>query len=130
VSARGGDSRLWAGAPPGRDWGIGPTFAAAARVAIGAGEATIRALIGRGPSLNVALGSASTGRDVTEESARRRAVPAPEALVYELLDAHADTADLAAGLRWEPGWAAHLDYLRALQRTGRETLAQMMEDQP
>jgi hypothetical protein len=45
------------------------------------------------------------------------------ALAYELLDAHADTAQLADGLPHDLAWAAHLDYLRALQRTGRETLA-------
>jgi hypothetical protein len=45
-----------------------------------------------------------------------------EGLVYELLDAHDDTARLAAdadALRWE----IHLDYLRDLQRTAREILA-------
>ena len=44
-------------------------------------------------------------------------------LVYELLDAHDDTARLAVG--WPSGdrWAAHLDYLRDLQRVGREALA-------
>jgi hypothetical protein len=48
------------------------------------------------------------------------------ALVYELLDAHADTAELAGELpAQEPRWAAHLDYLRALQRTARATLAQL-----
>jgi hypothetical protein len=45
------------------------------------------------------------------------------ALAYELLDAHADTAQLADGLPYDRSWAAHLDYLRALQRRGRETLA-------
>jgi hypothetical protein len=45
------------------------------------------------------------------------------ALAYELLDAHADTAQLADRLPHDLSWAAHLDYLRALQRTGRETLA-------
>jgi hypothetical protein len=45
------------------------------------------------------------------------------ALAYELLDAHADTAQLADGLLYDPSWAAHLDYLRALQRKGREMLA-------
>jgi hypothetical protein len=45
------------------------------------------------------------------------------ALAYELLDAHADTAQLSDGLIHDPSWAAHLDYLRALQRTGREMLA-------
>jgi hypothetical protein len=44
-------------------------------------------------------------------------------LAYELLDAHADTAQLAHGLAYDRQWAAHLDYLRALQRKGRETLA-------
>ena len=46
-------------------------------------------------------------------------------LIYELLDAHYDTAQLAAGLEGEPGWRAHLQYLSDLQRVGRETLAQM-----
>jgi hypothetical protein len=50
--------------------------------------------------------------------------PALGALVYELLDAHADTADLAAELTADPRWAAHLDYLRALQRVGRGALAE------
>jgi hypothetical protein len=45
------------------------------------------------------------------------------ALAYELLDAHVDTAQLAEGLISDPSWAAHLDYLRSLQRTGREMLA-------
>lgn len=45
------------------------------------------------------------------------------ALVYELLDAHEDTARLAAELAADPRWAAHLDYLRALQRVGRGMLA-------
>src|SRR3954454_1034477 len=44
-------------------------------------------------------------------------------LVYELLDAHTDTAQLLDGLPYDPSWAAHLDYLRALQRKGREMLA-------
>jgi hypothetical protein len=45
------------------------------------------------------------------------------ALASELLDAHADTAQLADELPYDPSWAAHLDYLRALQRMGREMLA-------
>ena len=44
-------------------------------------------------------------------------------LLYELLDAHVDTMRLADGLDAEPAWAAHLDYLRDLQRVGREALA-------
>lgn len=45
-------------------------------------------------------------------------------LVYELLDAHADTDRLVRGPSTELSWQAHLHYLRDLQRTGREILAQ------
>lgn len=44
-------------------------------------------------------------------------------LVYELLDAHEDTMRLATALAVDEEWAAHLDYLRDLQRVGRERLA-------
>ena len=44
------------------------------------------------------------------------------ALVYELLDAHDDTAQLAAGFG-DLAWELHLDYLRDLQRRAREVLA-------
>jgi hypothetical protein len=44
-------------------------------------------------------------------------------LIYELLDAHDDTARLAADLATELRWQLHLDYLRDLQRVGRGTLA-------
>ena len=44
------------------------------------------------------------------------------ALVYELLDAHRDTTELATGLG-DVAWRLHLDYLQALQRKGRELLA-------
>jgi len=44
-------------------------------------------------------------------------------LVYELLDAHDDTARLAATLARDPAWSEHVDYLHRLQRVGRETLA-------
>lgn len=46
-------------------------------------------------------------------------------LVYELLDAHADTLVLARELGSAAQWSAHLDYLRGLQRVGRETLAHL-----
>lgn len=49
-------------------------------------------------------------------------------LVYELLDAHDDTAQMAAGLAYDPDWQGHLDYLQALQRKGREALAHMSVD--
>jgi hypothetical protein len=44
-------------------------------------------------------------------------------LVYELLDAHDDTARLAGDLASDPQWQVHLEYLRDLQRHGRESLA-------
>ncbi len=50
-------------------------------------------------------------------------------LVYELLDAHVDTIALADRVsavdRAPTAWAAHLDYLRGLQRVGRERLARL-----
>lgn len=51
-------------------------------------------------------------------------------LVYELLDAHEDTARLAGELADDPRWAAHADYLRCLQRIGREALAQLASPAP
>jgi hypothetical protein len=50
-------------------------------------------------------------------------------LAYELLDAHTDTAQLVDGLPYDPSWAAHLDYLRALQRKGREMLARTASEE-
>ena len=47
------------------------------------------------------------------------------ALVYELLDAQVDTISLAGGPAHGEEWAAHLDYLRDLQRVGREALARL-----
>jgi hypothetical protein len=47
------------------------------------------------------------------------------ALVYELLDAHEDTTRLAGATTDDPRWDAHLDYLRGLQRVGREALARL-----
>ena len=43
-------------------------------------------------------------------------------LVYELLDAHSDAVDLASQMN-DPDWQAHTEYVRALQRRGREILA-------
>ena len=51
-------------------------------------------------------------------------------LIYELLDAHADTQELADGLEPAVRWEAHLDYLRALQRTGRSLLARACSEEP
>ncbi len=59
-------------------------------------------------------------------SKRPNAKPVQIELIYELLDAHDDTARLAGALgEVDPGWSAHLDYLRALQRKGREAVAQL-----
>jgi hypothetical protein len=44
-------------------------------------------------------------------------------LVYELLDAHDDTARIATGQDLDMRWQAHLRYLRDLQRVARELLA-------
>jgi hypothetical protein len=44
-------------------------------------------------------------------------------LVYELLDAHDDTARIATGRDLDGRWQAHLSYLRDLQRVARELLA-------
>jgi hypothetical protein len=46
-------------------------------------------------------------------------------LVYELLDAHLDTIALVDEVPDGSGWAAHLDYVRDLQRVGRERLARL-----
>ena len=45
-------------------------------------------------------------------------------LLYELLDAHDDTARLAADFTDDLRWNAHLNYLRDLQHVGRGALAQ------
>jgi hypothetical protein len=72
----------------------------------------------------------AAGRGEHEVSGRFVALrPWPQELVYELLDAHADTAELGGELSWDPCWAAHLAYLRALQRIGRETLAHIEDGQ-
>ena len=71
-----------------------------------------------------AIGAARTAR--SDPPAPKRPVDIVE-LVDELLDAHADIADLAAELEWygDTRWRAHLEHLRALQRVGREALAQL-----
>ena len=43
-------------------------------------------------------------------------------LAYELLDAHSDAMALGSETN-DPAWVAHVDYVRALQRRGREILA-------
>ena len=46
-------------------------------------------------------------------------------LVYELLDAHADTMRMIDPLTADSAWGAHQDYLRDLQRVSREALARV-----
>jgi hypothetical protein len=108
-----------------------PTLTAlAARLgaSVAASGALVRALSGVASSLRGHDDGASPGEHgLSGRLARQR--PWPQDLVYELLDAHADTAELAGDLSSDPGWAAHLDYLRALQRIGRETLAHMEDGQ-
>ena len=74
---------------------------------------------------------------------RRRSIPRPARgaladhhgdvlalVVYELLDAHDDTVRLGEGLEGDLRWRAHLDYLRGLQRVGREALARGTAGEP
>src|SRR2546423_13657813 len=88
------------------------------------------------PGLRPGLGSSSCPHDVVRSSHRRTctlidadmsgmaAMEYLGALVYEVLDAHEDTMRLANCLSNDDQcWAAHLDYLRDLQRVGRERLA-------
>lgn len=51
-------------------------------------------------------------------------------LTHELLDAHCDTVCLADELSAEPRWAAHVEYLKDLQRVGQRTLAELGEPRP
>lgn len=69
----------------------------------------------RAPSRDDAQGS----EDVRSDSQRKSLLID---LVYELLDAHSDTVDLASQMN-DPDWQAHTEYVRALQRRGREILA-------
>jgi hypothetical protein len=62
-----------------------------------------------------------------DHAPRATALEVLTTLSYELLDAHGDTIELATDLPADQ-WRAHLDYLRALQRSGRELLAQTWSD--
>lgn len=59
---------------------------------------------------------------VSTDTAREEAAALAD-LIYELLDAHADTARIAGDQASDAEWQNHLAYLRDLQRVGRETLA-------
>jgi hypothetical protein len=91
-----------------------------AQVAVCAGGALVCLRLGAAGRRGSATGDEQSAAKAAEDLA---------ALTYELLDAHADTAQLADGLARDPSWAAHLDYLRALQRNGRERLARATADE-
>jgi hypothetical protein len=97
------------------------------QAAVCAGEALICLRVGaaaqRAHSVPQAVHPAPDTTAVGDHQPDSAAAASLAALAYELLDAHADTAQLADGLPYDPSWAAHLDYLRALQRKGREMLA-------
>lgn len=59
---------------------------------------------------------------MTSIPALREAEQTLVVLIYELLDAHEETLRMAE-IDPDAVWRAHLDYLRALQRTARELLA-------
>jgi hypothetical protein len=75
-------------------------------------------LAGR-PALARALPPA-TGRGAPDDDEQP---PVLLELVHELLDAHQDTVRLAGERGCEAALCERLDYLRALQRAGHETLA-------
>ena len=63
-------------------------------------------------------------------SGMRGCRPEVASLVYELLDAHDDTAAIARELaNVDDRWQQHLAYLQSLQRTGREALAQLYAEE-
>jgi hypothetical protein len=104
-----------------------PSAAIKLQVAVYAGGALLclrRGAAGRRDSLPQAVRAGATDTGVGgDHRADGDTGAGLVALAYELLDAHSDTAQLADGLPYDPPWAAHLDYLRALQRKGREMLA-------
>lgn len=97
---------------------------------VSARRAVIGAVSGRKPlSGAVERGGPVGGQDTSGGRPSGQVRFSETTLVYELLDAHADTAELAVDLASEPVWAEHLDYLRALQRRGRRALAEMSQDE-
>ena len=112
---------------------LAPSTGIGIQAALGAGGALLclrRGAAGRRAHPGAQAGypgpDTSAGADRKSDSV---AAASLAALAYELLDAHADTEQLAGGLSYDLSWAAHLDYLRALQRTGRETLARSVPDE-
>ena len=102
----------------------GAVWAGGALICLRLGAAALRA-----QSVPHAIHSAQDATAGGDRQLDSAASASLAALTYELLDAHADTAQLADGLPYDRSWAAHLDYLRALQRKGRETLARAAPDE-
>jgi hypothetical protein len=113
----------------GADW-----RGAAARMVRGALLSAGEMLALSAAMLDEAIDRASNG-SADPVSANRLGAPAcPRQvvdLVYELLDAHDDTTRLAPrALDRDPVWLEHLDYIRHLQRVGREALAHAPGERP
>ena len=96
------------------------------RAIVPLGAAAVRAValaLVDGAATGTAEHGAASGCSPNSQSA---SLPIQIALIYELLDAHGDTTRLADALRGpDLPWESHLEYLRALQRRGREILAQL-----
>jgi hypothetical protein len=109
---------------PRHDQGLAVTVVDTVSAVIETSETLVRSTAGQKLSRTLTLGASTLSRrQGTCRCLWGPAARCPAALVYELLDAHADTAELAAGLRGDPRWGARLEYLRELQRAGSETLA-------
>lgn len=111
-----------------------PSTAIELQAAVWAGGAVLCLRLGAaGRRARAAAHAVHPGAAGTSGRGDRRPGPETDAglaeIVYELLDAHTDTAQLVDGLPYDPLWAAHLDYLRALQRKGREMLARSGPEQ-
>jgi hypothetical protein len=94
--------------------------------------------LGERTEVQMVKGSRHVSRALPRDRSRSTTEPAQglvsdeiATLVYELLDAQADTAAIAAELAADGDveWRAHLEYLRALQRVGREVLARAAAEQ-
>ena len=101
------------------------------RLGIPAAARLLLRVVGRGPRPEVASAHPSGDPDRNPPGGLDAALPdgldraRVTALVYELLDAHLDTMDLAGRIDDEVAWSVHLLYLRVLQRECREMLAQI-----
>ena len=110
---------LWFRRPP-----AAPALRASARRAAATAHASVAALrraAPAGPRPASPVGILPKVEPADPAAMMRVIVP----LVYELLDAHWDTAVLAGPLSSDPHWRLHLAYVRELQRVSREVLARV-----